>query len=681
MEHWKVYLSGRRFLVRTDNSALKYILGDSGKFTLRQRKWRSFLNQFQFDIEHIKGKSNVDADALSRPEEEDLVDLISPGVESYIEKCLELNQITASPEVITRGDMVSTIGELYKELGEDVCCLEQGSIKTKDQSHREGAIDPGMTAKLSQLKGHKNPNNVKRNRYAGRLSDQYSLTFEGTGLSADCVRTAQSDDEYCTDIMTFIDRKELPIEKDRARRVLVVEENFIMNDGILYNIHTTLGPKAKTRARLVIPTALRRVILEVHHDAAIGGHLSAQKMLSVMRSKYFWSGMCQDVHDYCNSCDLCAQTKRMTHPIRPPLTLRDPSPRPWEIVNIDALERLPRSRRGNRHLIVVVDYYSRYVLAYALPNLTAKAVAEKFFDNVICRVGGVQKIVSDNGKCFTGEEFRIMCEKLKITQAFSSVAHPQTSGLVERTNRSLLNIFRNYVNEKQNNWDEGLPEMLFALNTTEAYSLGVTPFLLCHGYDPVNPIETNVKLDLEGAGTVHDRFTDLLQTQRNAHDLSRNTFKNIQTGMKARYDTHSHEVPLREGDRVWLFWPRIKDNFTKLKLAKVFHGPYVIVSFHTDSTVWLKHTVTGKFMTKPVTVHRLKRSIDRKTLEDKWPDYDIGYDDLEDLQVQDLPTDSFIQMFLISILIQRVWHQMPQTCPSTPIAKWRTLLLMVGLLM
>ena len=170
----------------------------------------------------------------------------------------------------------------------------------------------------------------------------------------------------------------------------------------------------------------------------------------------------------------------------------------------------------------------------------------------------------------------------------------------------------------------------------------MTPFLLCHGYDPVNPIETNVKLDLEGAGTVHDRFTDLLQTQRNAHDLSRNTFKNIQTGMKARYDTHSHEVPLREGDRVWLFWPRIKDNFTKLKLAKVFHGPYVIVSFHTDSTVWLKHTVTGKFMTKPVTVHRLKRSIDRKTLEDKWPDYDIGYDDLEDLQVQDLPTDSFI---------------------------------------
>ena len=112
------------------------------------------------DIEHIKGKSNVVADALSRPEEEDLVNIISPGVKSYIEKCLELNQITASPEVITRGDMVSTIGELYKELSEDVCCLEQGSIKTNDQSHREGAIDPGMTVQLGQLKGHKNPNNV-----------------------------------------------------------------------------------------------------------------------------------------------------------------------------------------------------------------------------------------------------------------------------------------------------------------------------------------------------------------------------------------------------------------------------------------------------------------------------------------------------------------------------------------
>ena len=70
------------------------------------------------------------------------------------------------------------------------------------------------------------------------------------------------------------------------------------------------------------------------------------------------------------------------------------------------------------------------------------------------------------------------------------------------------------MNDKQNNWDEELPKLLFAMNTADAYSLGVSPFLLCHGYDPVNPIEVNVKLDLDGEGTVQDRFVNLLQKQK-----------------------------------------------------------------------------------------------------------------------------------------------------------------------
>ena len=98
VEYWDVYLKGRKFLIRTDHSALKYILGDSAKFTLRQSKWRAFLNQYDFDIEHIKGKSNVVADALSRLDHDDEDQIIAPGVEDFIEKCLEINQVIHSEE-------------------------------------------------------------------------------------------------------------------------------------------------------------------------------------------------------------------------------------------------------------------------------------------------------------------------------------------------------------------------------------------------------------------------------------------------------------------------------------------------------------------------------------------------------------------------------------------------------
>ena len=173
------------------------------------------------------------------------------------------------------------------------------------------------------------------------------------------------------------------------------------------------------------PLRLRKVILEVHHDPPLGAHLKPQKMISVMRAKKFWPSVCRDVDLYCRSCDQCPKTIRMTHPVRPSMMLCDPAERPWHKISMDALERFPRSRKGNRHLVVVVDYYSRFVIliAYAVANLMAKTIADKFVDNVICRVGGVQRIMSDKGKCFVGAEFRILCEKYKISQSFSSVAH------------------------------------------------------------------------------------------------------------------------------------------------------------------------------------------------------------------------------------------------------------------
>ena len=84
----------------------------------------------------------------------------------------------------------------------------------------------------------------------------------------------------------------------------------------------------------------------------------------------------------------------------------------------------------------------------------------------------------DNGKAFASKHFEQLCAAFNITQAFTTVAHPIASGLVERNNRSILGIIRNYVSESQTNWDEHLVAVAFSLNTTAAYSTGHSAFML-----------------------------------------------------------------------------------------------------------------------------------------------------------------------------------------------------------
>ena len=68
-----------------------------------------------------------------------------------------------------------------------------------------------------------------------------------------------------------------------------------------------------------------------------------------------------------------------------------------------------------------------------------------------------------------------------------------------------------------------------------------------------------------------------------------------------------------------------EDPTTKLKLAKAYHGPFLVVEYHTDSAEWLKHCITGKYMTKPITIQRLKRGLEREELEGRWPEVGQKY--------------------------------------------------------
>ncbi|KRX68115.1 Retrovirus-related Pol polyprotein from transposon 17.6 [Trichinella sp. T6] len=163
-----------------------------------------------------------------------------------------------------------------------------------------------------------------------------------------------------------------------------------------------------------------------------------------------WSSWCQengrkswyrDVNAWCDRCKACARRKT------PPIVNRAPMEsivvgNPMEIVAVDILGPVPRSKNGNSYIMVVTNYFTRWVEAYALPNQQAETVARKLVQQFVCRFGTPIKLLSDQGTQFQGRLVTELCKLLGIEKIRTTAYHPQCDGMVERFNRTLAMMLR-----------------------------------------------------------------------------------------------------------------------------------------------------------------------------------------------------------------------------------------------
>lgn len=136
---------------------------------------------------------------------------------------------------------------------------------------------------------------------------------------------------------------------------------------------------------------------------------------------------------------------------------------------------LVRSTKGNRYLLVVMDYFSKWPEAYALPNQEAKTVATVIVNEFVCRFGVPLELHSDQGTNFESAVFQEMCLLLGIKKTRTTPLHPETDGMVERYNRTLKTQLSLFVAEHQKDWDKYVPLLLMAYRTATHASTHFTP--------------------------------------------------------------------------------------------------------------------------------------------------------------------------------------------------------------
>ncbi|GKB64980.1 reverse transcriptase domain-containing protein [Tanacetum coccineum] len=130
---------------------------------------------------------------------------------------------------------------------------------------------------------------------------------------------------------------------------------------------------------------------------------------------------------------------------------------------IDFMGPFPSSR-GNKYILVAVDYLSKWVEAKALPTNDARVVV-KFLKSLFSRFGAPRAIISDRGTHFCNEKFDKVMSKYGVTHRLSTAYHPQTSGQVEVTNSRLKRILERTVGENRASWLDKLDDALWAFRT------------------------------------------------------------------------------------------------------------------------------------------------------------------------------------------------------------------------
>ncbi len=242
------------------------------------------------------------------------------------------------------------------------------------------------------------------------------------------------------------------------------------------------------------------------------------------RAKYYWPTLRLDPEKHIAKCLSCDETKGTP---KTATILEYPLPaRPYDVIGIDLLQ-LPRSHQGSSYVMVCVDHFSRFTVLAPLPKKSATTVAHALVSQLICPYTTPRVLLSDNGTEFKNHIMQDICNQFSIKQAFITAHHPACNGLVERTNKKILEILRHLAGKFHESWEDWLSHVAASVNGSISTSTGKTPHYIIYGFDkrlpydvlvlspvPLHSLDDSSKLKLLCFQTIQESVREKLKASR-----------------------------------------------------------------------------------------------------------------------------------------------------------------------
>lgn len=480
------------FTVYTDNNPLTYILS-SAKLSAVGHRWVAELADFNFDIKYRPGKSNIDADVLSR---------LPLDPSEYMESCT---------------------AEMEKDA---TCATIQAVI------HQEENTTPWVAAVSASIDiVHTEP----------AVTD---LVFRQ--LTPEEIQRAQREDPDISRILAYKKRGYPPSGGERKNETRTTSCYLRAWNKLHISVDGILWRQTKSRLQLVLPTKFKQLVYQELHIEM--GHLGADRVVDLARSRFYWPYMQEEIEYFiANKCHCIQQKKPNITPRAPMESITTTAP--FEMVSIDFLH-LEKSQRGFEYILLIVDHFTRFAQAYPTRNKTARTVAEKIYNDFVPRFGFPSRIHSDQGGEFENNLFRQLHKLTGVSKSRTSPYHPQGNGQVERMNRTLLSMLRTLPELKKRKWDESLNKMIHAYNCTKHEATGYAPYYLLFGRTPRLPIDLVFNLKDCAQGDYNTYVQNWQHDMKEAYQIAQqNATKTTERG-KEYYNRRVSGGVLQPGDRV-----------------------------------------------------------------------------------------------------------------------------------
>ena len=504
---YRPYLTGRKFLLRTDHGSLTWLKNfkePEGQLA----RWLERLQELDFDITHRRGRAHTNADALSR---------------LPCQQCGRDSHVTQSPTEVAAASILQPLQN-----------TSSGDLRDAQLA------DPLLGALL-------------RGKEAG---DKPSVEQLGAASRA-------------------------------SRRLLQLWDQLVVKEGILCRRFES--PDGSSAAlQIVVPPTLREEVLTDLHEGALGGHLGSDKTLCRLRERFYWPGYHNDVRDWCSTCGVCASRKDPTPKAKAPLT-NILTGYPLQMVAMDIVGPFPESVAGNTYVLVVGDYFTRWMEAYPIPNQEATTVAKKLVNEFFLHYSPPEQLHSDQGRNFESAVIAEICKLLGVVKSRTTPYHPQSDGLIERFNRTLLDMLAKAVKEHPFDWEDHLQRLCLAYNTSVNQTTGYSPFYLMFGRQVRMPVDLMYGSPGSSTATVPQYVADLRSSLSEAYRNAQESMGSKLDRQKEYYDRKVHGKPYEKGNLVWLHNAAVVRGKSR-KLHCPWTGPYRIVNRLSDAVYHIQHT-------------------------------------------------------------------------------------------